>query len=520
MQTNSLLKKCTVVCLLFVGIVKMTNLNAQEFIVGDLIYRHITTNEVSVVGHVLGTGVAGGLSIPASINYNGTNYIVTDIGVRSFADCVGLTGIIIPTSVTNIEPTSFLGCSGLSEIYVTYGNPVYDSRGYCNAIIKTTDCELVTGCKNTIIPNSVTSIGILAFYKCSGLTSITIPNSVTSIGEAAFTNCTGLTNITIPNSVTTIGDYAFAACHGLTSITIPNSVTTIGDHAFALCSGLTSITIPNYITMIGEETFGGCSGLTSITIPNYVTTIGDGAFGGCSGLTSITIPASVTIIEDNPFISCSGLTEISVDSGNPIYDSRSNCNAIIKTTDNELISGCKNTVIPNTVTSIGRNAFTGLSSLISITIPNSVTAIGWYAFDRCSSVTEIEIMATTPPAVGNNAFSDFGCLTLTVPCGCIPAYENSIWHYYFPNIIENCSNVEELNENLASIYPNPTSSIVKIKAENIQNISIYNMLGEMVFESAASGDSFEYDFSNNESGVYLVRVKTAQGVVTKRVTVM
>ena len=66
----------------------------------------------------------------------------------------------------------------------------------------------------------------------------------------------------------------------------------------------------------------------------------------------------------------------------------------------------------------------------------------------------------------------------------------------------------------------PTSNIVKIEAENIQNISIYNMLGEMVFESEASGDTFEYDFSNNESGIYILRIETAKGVVTKRVTVM
>jgi len=115
-----------------------------------------------------------------------------------------------------------------------------------------------------IIPNSVTSIGNGAFFKCSGLTSVTIPNSVTSIGDDAFAYCTGLTSVTIPNSVTTIGDYAFCGCGGLTSITIPNSVTSIGDRAFFGCSGLTSVTIGNSVTTIGEYAFWDCQNLTSV----------------------------------------------------------------------------------------------------------------------------------------------------------------------------------------------------------------------------------------------------------------
>ena len=138
---------------------------------------------------------------------------------------------------------------------------------------------------NTIIPQSVTTIGERAFYYCSGLTSITIPNGVTSIGHAAFIDCSSLNSITIPNSVTSIGGWAFYDCTELISINIPTSVTSIGDFAFGDCSSLASIIIPNSITNIEASTFKDCTGLTYIVIPNSVTSIERSVFYNCSSLT-------------------------------------------------------------------------------------------------------------------------------------------------------------------------------------------------------------------------------------------
>lgn len=268
---------------------------------------------------------------------------------------------------------------------------------------------------NEGIDYSVTSIGSDAFYYCSGLISVSISNGVTSIGVGAFTRCSGLTSVTIPNSVTSIGSSAFYLCRNLTSITIPNSVTSIESYTFSICSGLTSIIIPNSVTSIGEGAFSYCSSLTSVSIPNSVTSIGMEAFLECSGLTSVTIPNSVTTIEINPFSCCTGLTSIIVEEGNPKYDSRNNCNAIIETSSNALITGCMNTEIPNSVTSIESNAFSGCSGLTSITIPNSVTSIGVGTFTRCSGLTSITIPNSVTSIEGTAFWRCSGLTSITIP---------------------------------------------------------------------------------------------------------
>ena len=244
------------------------------------------TKEASVIQYQNSIQYKGDIVIPETVEYNGVSYIVTSIGIGAhnkyfyegaFYDCINLTSVSIPNSVTNIGEAAFYGCYRLTS--VTIPNGVTSIR---NDVFR--DCRSLT---SVTIPNSVTSIGIGAFYGCSGLTSVTIPNSVTSIGNFAFYGCSGLTSATIPNSATSIGNYTFYGCSGLTFVTIPNSVTSIGDVAFSSCSGLTSITIPNSVMSIGSYAFQNCNGLTSITIPNSVTNIGERAFEGCTSVMTV-----------------------------------------------------------------------------------------------------------------------------------------------------------------------------------------------------------------------------------------
>lgn len=163
---------------------------------------------------------------------------LTDLAT-AFKNCSNLTSITIPKGVTNVGAMDndmkiyvgpFAGCKSLTSLKVEEGNPIYDSRNDCNAIIETATNTLVSGCQNTEIPTDVTAIEVEAFSGCTGLTAITIPEGVQRIGASAFKNCTGLTSITIPKSVTTLGNMAYAGAYFYV-------------RPFTGCSGLTSVIV-------------------------------------------------------------------------------------------------------------------------------------------------------------------------------------------------------------------------------------------------------------------------------------
>ena len=301
---------------------------------------------------------------------------VTSIGGFAFYDCTSLTSVTIPDSVTSIGVGAFASCTSLTGIWVAESNSHYSSDA--SGVLFNKDKTTLVQCP-----------GAFAAY--------TIPNSVTSIGDVAFSFCTSLASVTIPDSVTSIGRHAFQYCTSLTSVTIPNGVTSIGDSAFSYCASLTSVTIPDSVTSIGWSAFAGCTSLTSVTIPDSVTSIGSLAFSGCTSLTSVTVPDSVTSIGDAAFASCTSLTGIWVAEGSSHY--ASDASGVLFNKDKTTLVQCPGAfsgsyAIPDSVTSIGHCAFEDCASLTSVTIPDSVTSIGHYAFEGCRSLTDVYFTGT------------------------------------------------------------------------------------------------------------------------------
>ncbi len=249
---------------------------------------------------------------------------VESIGAYSIYN-TSITNLEIPASVISFGNAAF-GNNIIEHITVDPGNTILDSRDNCNAVIETATNKLLVGCKNTIIPNSVTAIGTHAFYMCSGLTSFDIHNAITTIGDYAYYGCKTPTSLYIPSSVVGIGQNAFGNSSLLQiSVDPENTVfdsrndcnAVINTNYNILVVGCKNTVIPDDIVEIGSFAFYECSGLTSVELPNTLTTIGSYAFYYCQGLTSLELPSSVNAINTYGLYYCSGLNSITVNSDTP-----------------------------------------------------------------------------------------------------------------------------------------------------------------------------------------------------------
>jgi len=268
-----------------------------------------------------------------------------------------------------------------------------------------------------IIPDAtnglpVASIGYAAFAYCTNLTRVTIPNGVVDIGSYAFYSCSNLTSVSIPDSVISIEVCAFGCCYGVTDVTIGNSVTNLGDEAFYYCTGLTSVTIPNSVASIGEQAFLSCTSLTNIMIGNSVANIGFAAFHYCTSLRAITVNALNSFFSSvdgvlfnkgtNTLIQC----PVAKTGSWSIPDS-------VTSLGRDAFFYCTNlttVTIPDSVTSIGPGAFYFCTRLSSITIPDGVTDIGSWTFWNCTSLMSITIPDSVA-SIGDSTFTQCASLT-------------------------------------------------------------------------------------------------------------
>ena len=378
------------------------------------------------------------------------------IYTSAFEGCSSLLHLFIPKMVEGIGCDCFRGSVSLESIVVDSENTHYDSRDNCNAIFDSYYNTLVLTCKNTKIPDGITRIDAYAFDGQTQMTSFEIPETVTYIGECAFRGCTALTSIEMPDAVEYLGYSAFAGCTGLRSVILSESLGIINSSTFNGCTALTDISLKS-VKRINNYAFSNCTALANVSLSS-VTHIDAFAFNNCIALKNVYIPASVQYISSSCFAKCSGLESLVVDKDNTVYDSRNNCNGIIKTSNNTLYLGCKATTIPNTVTGIGPSAFSRCAGLTSITIPSSVTTVKSNAFEYCddlkaitfgSGVTNIEsyiiygsnkmetitCLAQTPPTLAGYGFYNFyNKVTLRVPEASLEAYRSAANWKKFTNI--------------------------------------------------------------------------------------
>jgi hypothetical protein len=329
---------------------------------------------------------------------------------------------------------AYTGTSGTSTTSTVYNQNEIPPYAFYNLTTKTSKSALIY----ILLPNTLSSIGTYAFYGCTSLTGISLPITMKSISAYAFGNCSALqsfsidpsnTNLTVVDGVlfdktiTTLVQFP-PAKSGV--YTVPSTVTKIGDYSFYTCNLLSNISLPDQLSTIGNVAFGACTGLTNLVVPNNVSSIGIYAFFACNKLTSINIPNSIVTLGSYAFLNCTALSAFVVDASNPIYSALDGVlfnkdQTVIKIFPLGKLGAYK---IPNTVTSIGSEAFYQNITLTAIDIPSSVTSIAGYAFTGCSNLTEFTVEASNPnfTAVNGVLFNKDLSSLLSYPAGKSGAY--------------------------------------------------------------------------------------------------
>lgn len=513
-MANILSKKrlCVIVGLLSLPL-SSTAQSLGEFSVangqGYLLFYDIldtTYNKVSVKGDPYSSSggyiqYPGVLNIPDTVRNNGILYHVTAISDYGFSQHMEITSILLPSTLVSIGDYAFYWCIGISELFIpgsveTIGlgacfpipNIIYNgfatgSPWYARAINAYEEDSLfyrdstktyLAGARkeisSAVIPNTVDTIGALAFGLCLNLESVIFPNSIVSINRQAFRSCLALEYINLPSSVRKIDDEAFLYCGtNDCSLTIDNAAVAIGADAFAFCN-IASIDLGNRIQSIGNNAFSYCTRLQSVNIPASLESLGDSVFYYCSNLQHADIFSPISILPDYTFCACTSLEEVRV---------------------------------PATVSRIGNYAFADCSSLPTLTIPESVTEMGEAALANCTNIQSIHCLNTTPPVAYSSTF--YGCnryAVLFVPCNSSMNFISDPNWNYFNNIEEDCESIEESESDRVRIFSiNNTLSVYGAQGESLY---VFDAVGRQLYHKASVSDIETVNMPS--SGVYLIKV--------------
>lgn len=454
--------------------------------------------------------------------YDSRNECNAIIETSSNTLIAGCSSTKIPNSVQCIGNYAFCE-SGIKSIDIPEGVTSIDNYAICESNLK-----CIT------IPEGISTIGDYAFDGCYNLKMIInlSSNSLNTIGHATIYDCFlengyaisikdgkrylcgyyGTANsLDVPN-VDCVADYAFynyqRELYYINLASVTNRITEIGEYAFAECPKLWQVFLGDYLLSIKSYAFSNCKYFWNASIPNSVREIGSYAFSGCTDLEKIEIGSGVKEIGNNAFTHCELLHKIYVSAKNKVYDSRNNCNAIIKTGNNTLVLGCKNTTIPNTVLNVGYRAFYG-AGLTNIAIPDNVAKIDASAFSDCKKLQRVTI-SNRATCIGAFAFQ--GCVMLesiSIPNGA---------HFVGESAFSGCKK-ELFNEYRNAYYigneQNPYQILIGVISNDATSFVIHENCKSVANYAISSLEQIQYNEydnayylgSNSNPYLYLVKAK-------------
>lgn len=461
-----------------------------------------TVNDEMWTGY---TKPQGAVVIPDSVPYGGRNHAMTKVGYCAFFKCYDVTSVTMPTTLRAIDRHGFLSCTSLTSPVVPEG---VTTIGY-GAFDKCTSMQTIT------LPSTLNTIDDYAFFCCYGLQSVTFPESLTTIGAMAFAR-SGLTEVVLPEGLTTLGEFAFADCGALQSVSFPSTLSAISGACFQGDTSLTSVVIPVGVDTIHQWGFYGCTILPTVTLPEGLVFIGQCAFGYCVSLQNIACPSTVDSIGPYAFIDCFSLDSVSLPDGmrHVSEGTFAYCESLkwcplpsqMEFVDPFLFygTGFETIEVPEGVTYIDTAAFGPCPALHKVTLPSTLTTLKAFAFQYDTLIDTIILNCAVPSTTPDDSVFNYFTATLIVPCGSAQAYrQHEVWGL-FPNIVENCDGIEDIESNDINVYVRDGRIVVE-GAEG-EAVSVYDIMGRPVADHVLP------------TGVYMVQVgnSPARKVVVTR----